>query len=110
MPLLTQLLSYSLFEWALFVAIALVAASAAGVSGMFFGHVIVAAIICVSDLRWIESEMRRPGWDGVPDRDFVFLLGMCFRVVVVNTLLLPITFLGLALRRRRSAGAGSANH
>jgi hypothetical protein len=31
--------------------------------------------------------MHRPGWDGQPDQDFVFMIGVLIRIVLINTLL-----------------------
>jgi hypothetical protein len=73
------------------------------VPGVFLGHVLVAIAVGVLDVQWIQSEMRKPGWDpGVgPDQDFVFMIGVILRVLLINTVLLPVNILALRLRRSR---------
>ena len=63
-------------------------------------------MIVVSDMQWIETEMRRSGWDGTPDMDAGFFLGVLMRILLVNTVLLPIT--GIGLWRRRVARSSPA--
>jgi len=65
---------------------------------MFIGHIVIAGIVMFLDVRWIQVEMSQPGWDGVPDMDAVFFAGLILRIVVINTVLLPIALLGLRCR------------
>jgi hypothetical protein len=83
-------------------AIALGAAFAGRRPGVVAGRFLVAALVIVSDVEWIRAEMARPDWDAGsgPDMDVVFHFGVVFRVILVNAVLLPFTFLGLALARR----------
>jgi hypothetical protein len=104
----SQLTSYGVWPWVLFVAIALVAALLLRVPGIFLGHVLVAVAVVIFDVQWIQSEMRKPGWDGQPDQDFVFMMGVAVRIVLINTTLLPVSVLALRLRRSlHRAGRGS---
>lgn len=104
MPLLhwaiSQLISYSVVSWLVFIAIAFIAASFGRVSRIILGHVVVAVIIAILDVRWIQAEMHRPDWNGVPDQDVVFMIGVAIRVVLINTVLLPISAIGLLVSRR----------
>ena len=36
--------------------------------------------------------MAKPAWDGTPDMDIVFMIGMLFRIVLVTTLLSIVYF------------------
>ncbi|KAA1257390.1 hypothetical protein LF1_52390 [Rubripirellula obstinata] len=55
-----------------------------GLSGML---VVCGVAYGMLDAAWIEAEMSRPGWDGTPDRDAIFLLGMFLRIFFLSTLL-----------------------
>ena len=97
----SQLISYGVWPWALFVAVAFGAAYLLRVPGIFLGHVFVAIAVVVFDVQWIQSEMRKPGWDPNvgPDQDFVFMIAVALRILLINTVLLPVSFLALRLRR-----------
>ncbi|MFO1491930.1 MAG: hypothetical protein U1F77_02135 [Kiritimatiellia bacterium] len=92
---------YSVPTWLAFGVIAL------GVARLFppwcipIGHLVVAAGIFWLDCAWVSEEMRQPEWDGAPDFDAVFAVGVLLRILLVNTVLLPLTLLGVLLRRRR---------
>jgi hypothetical protein len=98
--LFLELLSYGPFTWLAFVAIAFCAARYGGLLGMFAGHFVVALIVCILDIRWVTAAMRAPGWDGAPDMDIVFHFGVIVRVLLINSILLAVTFLALRLRKR----------
>jgi hypothetical protein len=97
--LFSQLLSYSPLSWAAFALIAFCAARYGGWWLVPVGHLMVAAIICFLDMCWIQEEMSKPGWNGQPDMDAVFDLGVVLRILLINTTLLPITKIGLWRRR-----------
>jgi hypothetical protein len=101
----SQLISYGVWPWLLFAAIALAAAYLLRVPGIFLGHILVAIAVVVLDVQWIQSEMRKPGWDPNvgPDQDFVFMIGVVVRIVLINTVLLPVGFSALHLRRSRQS-------
>lgn len=107
---LWQLLAYSVESWLAFALIAFCAARCGGWWLVPVGHCLVAGMILVSDMQWIGTEMRRPGWDGTPDMGAVFYLGVLMRILLVNTVLLPITGIGLWRRRvtRSSPAAPTA--
>ncbi|MBE0356090.1 hypothetical protein PPHE_a0961 [Pseudoalteromonas phenolica O-BC30] len=44
--------------------------------------------------------MKNPEWDGTPDMDILFFLGIIFRVIIINTCLLPIGLIGKHLGKR----------
>ena len=98
--ILCQVFSYSLLTWLAFVLITLCAARYGGWGLVPIGHLAIAAIIVWLDYRWIQSEMRKPGWDGMPDMDIIFYFGVLIRILLFNTILLPVTGLGIWRRRR----------
>ena len=98
--LLKQLSCYSLLWWSVFVMIAATLIWLGGFLGMVAGWIVIAAIIVVLDLLWISGEMSRPGWDGVPDQDIIFMIGVLIRVFLVNVCLLPISISSSIIRRR----------
>lgn len=98
-----QLLSYGPFTWLALVAIAFYAARYGGLFGMFGGHFAVAVIIYILDVRWVTAAMNAPGWDGAPDIDFIFFLGFIVRVLLINSVLLPITYWAFRVRKRSRA-------
>ena len=95
-----QLASYSIVTWLVFIAIAFLTARHFPWWCIPIGHLVVAGTIYYLDVRWIRSEMSKPGWDGTPDMDIVFAIGMFIRIILVNTVLLPVSYLGIRLRRR----------
>ena len=97
--LLLQLGAYGPW-WLGFVAIAYLGARYMGLGGAFVGQILIAIVISVLDVRWIQEEMRRPGWNGVPDQDIVFYFGVMLRVILVNTVLLGVNAIGIRIRRR----------
>ncbi|HEV8604347.1 MAG TPA: hypothetical protein VGQ99_03215 [Tepidisphaeraceae bacterium] len=99
----SQLISYGVWPWLLFVGIAFVAAYLLRVPGIILGHALVAIAVVVLDVRWIQSEMRKPGWDGQPDQDFVFMIGVVLRILLINTALLTVSIVALRLRRSRQS-------
>ena len=101
---LSELASYGLWPWVLFLAIATSTAYLLRLPGVLLGHLLVAGAVVYLDVQWIQAEMAKPGWNGQPDQDFVFLLGVVARIVLVNTVLLPVSVLALRLRRRPPRG------
>jgi hypothetical protein len=91
--LISQLLSYSILTWLGFIAVAFIAARYLGWPGVILGHIALAAVIFGLDYRWIQSEMAKPGWAGQPDMDAVFFIGVLIRIILINTVLLPISVL-----------------
>jgi hypothetical protein len=98
-----QLLSYDPLTWMALIGIAFTAARLGGVLGMFAGHVVIAGIITVLDVRWVTAAMRQPDWNGLPDMDMIFLFGVVGRILLVNAVLLAVTVPALRLRRQARA-------
>lgn len=66
------------------------------------GHLAVAVIIGQMHVAWITHEMSRPGWDGEPDMDIIFAIGLFTQVGFVSLVLLPVTTIGVWLKRRHA--------
>lgn len=97
---LAQLTCYGFLWWSVFIAIAATTFWRGGCLGMFAGWLAVAVIIVILDAVWIRGEMSSPGWDGIPDQDAIFMLGVLVRVFLVNVLLLPVAMVSSMLSRR----------
>ena len=95
-----QLASYNIVTWLVFIAIAFLTARYFPWWCIPIGHLVVGAIVFFLDIRWIQAEMSRLGWDGTPDMDFVFDIGMLIRIFLVNTVLLPVSFVGFQIKKR----------
>jgi hypothetical protein len=88
-----QLLSYPLLNWLLFVAIAFGASFLGGWICIFVGHFAIAFAVLLLDIDYAMTHEYM-------DMDIVFTMGVVARVVLINTLLLPVSAAGLFLRKR----------
>lgn len=95
--MISQLTSYGFLWWMVFILIALSVSLLLRFWGIFVGHFIIAGLVFYLDAQWIQSEMNKPGWDGTPDQDFAFYIGLLIRIVLINIFLLPASGLGWAL-------------
>jgi hypothetical protein len=98
-----QLLSYSIVSWLAFALIAFCAARYGGWCFVPVGHLVVAIVVVLLDIRWIRAEMNTPGWNGIPDMDVIFYFGMLMRILLINTILLLVTGTGICCRRCKRA-------
>lgn len=105
LTLVLQLASYGLFL-GVFVLIAYYAAFRWGLGGMLAGHVVIAALITFLDVTWVQIAMNVEDWNGAPDMDLVFMVGLLIRIVLTNALLLPVTFVALWIRSTRRVKMG----
>ena len=92
--LMAQLECYGML-WVAYVLIAFLGPRNYGFWGLLLGFMANTGITVVSDLIWIQGEMSKPDWDGTPDQDFVFAIGVMIRIFLVNFLMIPISLLGL---------------
>lgn len=76
---------------------------------MFVGHFVVALIVCLLDIRLVATAMRAPDWDGTPDMDIVFYFGVIVRVLLINALLLAVSYLALRIRKRSRTTSNEPN-
>ncbi len=49
------------------------------------------------DVAWIRQEMARPDWDGMPDQDAVFIVGMLLRAFIGSMLLFGSCLVGVLI-------------
>ena len=98
--LLWQLLHYGL-AWLAFAGITFFVARYTPWWCVPFGYIAVAITIYWLDAGWVQAEMRKPDWNGTPDLDMIFMFAVLIRIFVVNMLLVPLTILGVWLRRRQ---------
>jgi len=99
---LSQFQAYGIFGWIIFVGVSFLLPYRFGWRAIFLAHLAVACFVIYSDFQWIGTEMKKPDWDGRPDMDIVFSLGLLFRVVVLNILLLPLALLALWIRKPKT--------
>jgi hypothetical protein len=88
-----QLQSYSTEQWLLFSAIAFLAAYFGGSRGVIRGHLLIALIVSFLDVGYAMDH-------GYMDMDIIFTMGVLARVVLINTVLLPVSGLGLLAGRK----------
>jgi hypothetical protein len=88
-----QLQSYSTEQWLLSVGIAFVAAYFGGSRGVFRGHFLIALIVYFLDVGYAMEHRYM-------DMDIIFTMGVLVRVVLLNTVLLPVSGLGLLAGRK----------
>jgi hypothetical protein len=91
-----QFLSCPLLCWLLFVGIALLASYFAGWIGILVGCFVVALGVLLLGIDYATTHAYM-------DMDIVFTMGVIFRAVLINGILLPISALGFFLRRRRKS-------
>jgi hypothetical protein len=96
-----QLLSYSALTWLAFAAIATATPYFLRWRWIPVGHLLVALIVYYLDVAWVQEQMKQPDWDGAPDLDIVFWIGLLPRILLINTVLLPFTLLGAWLHSRK---------
>jgi hypothetical protein len=97
--MLYHLLTYG-FWWLLFVGLVFLMARYTPWPCIPVAFLIVAFLIYYVDFRWVQAEMRKPEWNGMPDLDMIFMAGVLFRIVLVSAILVPIAIVGFALKRR----------
>lgn len=88
--------------WSVFAALVYTVARYAPKWCLPLGHLTVAIIVYQRHMAWIEHEMHRPGWDGEPDIDIIFAIGLFWDAASVCIALLPVTALGIYLRWRQA--------
>jgi hypothetical protein len=110
MFLITQPALFSVAWWVIFVVIAYCVARYARWWCIPIGYLAVAVIMYQVDVAWVRYEMSRPGWDDAPDIDVLFAIGLFMRMGFMCAALLPITALGVWLRRRRGRPTNRRSH
>ncbi|MEM6553752.1 MAG: hypothetical protein AAF750_16660 [Planctomycetota bacterium] len=95
-----ELVSYGFLPWFLFVVVVVVGVCGFGLRGLLVSQVVVACWVAMLDVQWVLREGSTVDVPGRPDVDFVFYVGVFFRIVLVNAVLLPVGLLALWGRRR----------
>ncbi|GAA0656581.1 hypothetical protein [Rheinheimera tangshanensis] len=67
--------------------------------GILIAQGAVSFSIIVADLIFIHQVMSKPNWDGTPDMDIIFFLGIIARMIVVNAALFPVALIGWFVKR-----------
>jgi hypothetical protein len=91
--------------WIAFVGLVFCAARYTPWPCIPLAFLIVAALVFYLNASWIEAEMAKPGWNGSPDLDIVFLFAVLFRIALVSIILSPIAIIGLRLKQRGKASS-----
>jgi zinc transporter ZupT len=103
--LLYSLLGYG-WWWIAFVGLVYCAARYTPWPCIPVAFLIVAALMGYLSVMWVQAEMDKPGWEGSPDMDIVFWLGVLVRFVLGSIILWPAAHIGLRLKRQ---GSGASN-
>jgi hypothetical protein len=103
--LISQVLNYGVGFWLAAGCFAFIASRLGHIPGMILGHIVITMIVFGLDVQWVQTEMHRPGWDGLPDQDGVFMIGSVVRIILINMALLPVSVFAMKLRRRAALKA-----
>jgi hypothetical protein len=107
----SQLISFPFLWWCVFVSVAATTAYLWRLRGILAGQIVVAVAVAGLDIQWVQTAMSAPGWSGSPDMDIFFSFGVTLRVVLINTVLLPVSFSALIFAsRHRIAEVFSSHH
>lgn len=99
--ILLQLASYSFLNWMTFITVAVLFAYFGKGLGIIAGHLVTAVLVATFDVIWIQAIMQQPQWDGTPDQDFAFILGVFVRIILVNMSLTPVSLVAMHTASRR---------
>ena len=94
-----HLLTYG-WWWLAFVGLVFCAARYTPWPCIPVAFLVIGSVIYYIDFTWVQTEMRQPGWNGIPDLDAIFMFGVLVRIVLVTIILTPVAIIGLRLRRR----------
>jgi hypothetical protein len=94
---LSQLLSYSILTWAGFLIITFAGTRYGKLPGLIAGQVLIAFIVCYQDGEWMSAQLDGPG---LPSDGPGFELGCLARIILINTVLLPLAWWAFRLRNR----------
>jgi len=106
--LLYHLLTYGAW-WLAFVALVFCAARYTPWPCVPLSLLIVSYLIFHVDYTWVQTEMRKPDWNGLPDLDMIFMFGVLVRMALVSIVLTPVAIVGLRLRGRKRRGLHEPN-
>ena len=81
-----------------------------GGRGYVFMVALTGALYAWLDHRWVRDAMEHPDWDGTPDQDGVFAIGVLLRIAVVSAMLFSTLVVGFWLSKRYADMASSGRH
>jgi hypothetical protein len=98
--MISQLAAYGVL-WIAFPLLAFSAARWGGLRSAIAAHVVVALTIVALDLHWIMNHGLQPAQSGIG-----LTLAIAVRVCLINVILLPLSLVGIKMRRvgRRPSG------
>src|SRR5579871_5638829 len=105
--IISQVLNYGIW-WLVFVAIAFLMARVLGWGGAIIGQIIIFLIVRHLDYEWLQVEMTRSGWDGLPDQDAAFFGAVLVHVLTVNSVLLAVNAIAIRVRSPAKSEAHKA--
>jgi hypothetical protein len=86
--------------WLCFIAIGFCTGRFFGLYGVFLAAVLISLLILGIEVHSVFKDMRgRPELGR--DADFVFMVGVAFRIGLYNAFVLPFSFAGKRMRERR---------
>ena len=97
---LSQIFCYSILTWVVLVVITFVAARYGKWPGLIAGQILAAFIVLYQDAAWMSAKLDGPG---LPDDGPGFEFGCLARIVLINTVLLPIAWLAFRVRNKKES-------
>lgn len=88
------------YWWVLFVIIAIFLAWLANVRFVAVLFVVIPCIVVWLDINWVKLAMADPSWDGAPDLDAIFMIGLLLRLFLIITVLLVVYSLSRTLFKK----------
>lgn len=101
-----QILSYG-FWWILFLAVTIFLARLERKRFLVIILLAIPPLVYALDIQWIRSEMAEPDWDGAPDMDIIFMIGMLLRIGLITTLLFIVYFVSRRIFKKVRASRKS---
>jgi hypothetical protein len=92
-------LEYEFYYWLVWIPLTYFSARKIGFLGILIAQGAVGFSIIVADLIYIHQIMSKPNWDGVPDMDLIFFLGIIARIFVVNIVLFAVALIGWFVKK-----------
>ena len=104
--LLLQLLEYGVIIWSAWIALATILPLMFNSKGLLLGYTLILVSIPIIDITWVQSEMAKPDWDGQPDIDIIFYIGVIIRIILIMSCLTIVTYISALIKEKvRSRGA-----
>lgn len=92
-------LEYEFYYWLVWIPLTYFFVRKIGFLGILIAQGAVSFSIIVADLIFIHQIMSNPNWDGIPDMDIIFFLGIIARMIAVNAVLFPVALIGWFVKK-----------